>query len=151
MNRDLAYQGTDSIAIWPDGDLPDRSSWSKCVEHQHVHAPCTPFKSLPAEDATLPPRLKKTGITGSLSLHDYRKHLSQSPECIDDPVDRSKKTLKRKTANLNLNHPPALSSIPTYAASLSSAPSPPPLSPSYSHSIVSQCSEQELEASVASG
>ncbi|KAJ5156259.1 hypothetical protein N7492_009062 [Penicillium capsulatum] len=150
MNQDLAYRGSGAISIWPNGELPGSSSWSKCLEHQHVHAPCTPSPSLPAEDAPLPPRWNKTGITGSLSLHEYRKHLSQSAECIDDPVDRSTKTLKRKTANSNLNRPPALSSIPTYATSLPSASTPPPLSPSYSHSIVSQCSEQELETPVAS-
>ena len=149
MNQDLANRDTTSIAVWPDSELPDSSPWSNYMDPDHVHASCTPSPSLPEEIATsIPPRLIKSG---SLSLHDYRKHLAQAAECVDDPVDRSEKTLKRKTAKSNLNRPPALSSIPTYAASLSSASSPPPLSPSYSHSVVSQHSEQDLEVSGAPG
>jgi hypothetical protein len=132
----------DSGGIWRD-ELPDGSlGCSRCLEIHPVHASCTPS---PLPDAVSPPPRLKLGITGSLSLHDYRKYLSQ--ECIDDPVDRSEKTLKRKTATLNLNHPPPLSALPSCAVSVSSAASsPPPLSPSYSHSIISQRSEQEPES-----
>jgi len=90
------------------------------------------------------------GVTGALSLHDYRKSLSQSHERVDDPVDRSAgRTLKRKPGALNLNwnkSTPVLSSFSSYPVSVSSATSsPPPLSPSYSLSVVSQRSEQDSE------
>ncbi|KAJ5296042.1 hypothetical protein N7508_010863 [Penicillium antarcticum] len=88
-----------------------------------VHA-CTPF------DARRPIR----SITGSLSLHDYRKLLSA------DPVDHAGGKLKRKTAALHLNRPSAL---PPSSVSVSSgASTPPPLSPSYSHSVISTWSEE---------
>lgn len=90
------------------------------------------------------------GFTGALSLHDYRKSLSQSHERVGDLVDRGAgRTLKRKPGALNLNlnkSTPALSSLSSYPVSVSSATSsPPPLSPSYSHSVVSQRSEQDSE------
>lgn len=137
------YEQTDysvhSPGVWRD-ELPDGSTLDcpRCLEIHPGHASCTPS---PLQDAvSLPPRLKST-ITGSLSLHDYRKYLSQ--EC-DDPVDRSDKTLKRKPAASNLNRPPPISAHPSCAVSVSSvASSLPPLSPSYSHSIISQRSEQE--------
>ncbi|KAJ6068554.1 hypothetical protein N7499_010441 [Penicillium canescens] len=95
------------------------------IEHwelpdSYVHA-CTPL------DARRPIR----SITGSLSLHDYRKLLSA------DPVDHASGKLKRKTAALHLNCPSVLP-----PSSVSVASSPPPLSPSYSHSIISQRSEE---------
>ncbi|KAJ5125251.1 hypothetical protein N7448_004578 [Penicillium atrosanguineum] len=132
----------DSTEVWRD-ELPDGSlGCARCLEIHPVHASCT---LSPLQDAvSLSPRLK-SGITGSLSLHDYRKYLSQ--EYVADPVDRSDKTLKRKTATVNLNRPPAISALPSCAVSVSSvASSPPPLSPSYSHSILSQRSEQEPES-----
>lgn len=132
-------------------DSGDSGSWRdepgslvcSCPDLHPVHASCTPS---PLPDAgSLPPRLK-SGLTGSLSLHDYRKYLSQ--EYVDDPVDRSDKTLRRKTATSNLNRPPPISSaLTSCAVSVSSAASsPPPLSPSYSHSVISQWSEQEPES-----
>lgn len=132
----------DSSGGWRD-ELPDGSLvCSRCLEIHPVHASCTPS---PLPDAVSPPPRLKSGITGSLSLHDYRKYLSQ--EGIDDPVDRSEKGLKRKTATSNLNRPLPLSAVPSCAVSVSSAASsPPPLSPSCSHSIISQRSEQELES-----
>ena len=149
MYEDLDYR--DPFGAWHKGELPDGSLCSKCLELHGVHAPCTPPKPLPADVVSLPPRSIKSGITGALTLHDYRKYLSQSAECVDDPVDRSEKTLKRKTATSNLNRPAPLTSISSCAVSVSSrASSPPPLSPSYSHSIISYQSEQEPEVSEAS-
>ncbi|KAJ5679833.1 hypothetical protein N7462_008077 [Penicillium macrosclerotiorum] len=140
-----------AFGIWRDGELLDGSLCSKCLELHGVHAPCTPPKPLPADAVSLPPRSIKSGITGALSLHDYRKYLSQSAECVSDPVDRSEKTLKRKMATLNLNRSPAHTSVRSSAVSVSSAASsPPPLSPSYSHSIISYQSEQEPELAEAS-
>ncbi|OOQ86984.1 hypothetical protein PEBR_18865 [Penicillium brasilianum] len=149
MYEDLDYR--DPFAAWHSGGLPDSSLCSKCLELHGVHALCTPLKPLPADAVSLPPRSIKSGITGALSLHDYRKYLSRSADCVDDPVDRSEKTLKRKTATFNLNRPPPLTSLSSCAISVSSAASsPPPLSPSYSHSIISYQSEQEPEVSEAS-
>lgn len=148
MYEDLDYR--DPFGAWHKGELPDGSVCSKCLELHGVHAPCTPLKPLPADAVSLPPRSIKSGITGALSLHDYRKYLSQSAECVDDPVDRSEKTLKRKTATSNLNRPAPLTSVSSCAISVSSLASTPPLSPSYSHSIISYQSEQEPEVSEAS-
>jgi hypothetical protein len=150
MYENLDYR--DPFAAWHNGELPEGSLCSKCLELHGVHAPCTPLKPLPADAVSLPPRSIKSGITGALSLHDYRKYLSQSAECVDDPVDRSEKTLKRKTATSNLNRPaPLTTSLSSCAISVSSAASStPPLSPSYSHSIISYQSEQEPEVSEAS-
>lgn len=135
----------DSIRVWRDSELPDSELCSKCLEFHGLYAPCIP-SSLPIDAVSFPPRAIKSGMNGSLSLHDYRKYLSQSAECIDDPVDRSEKTLKRKTAKSNLNRPPPLSSASSRAASVSSAASsPPPLSPSCSHSVISHQSEPESE------
>ena len=104
------------------------------IEHwelpdSYVHA-CTPL------DARRPIR----SITGSLSLHDYRKLLSA------DPVDHAGGKLKRKTAALHLNRPSALP-----PSSVSVASTPPPLSPSYSHSIISQRSEEAEIGEAQSG
>ncbi|KAJ6126626.1 hypothetical protein N7523_002238 [Penicillium sp. IBT 18751x] len=131
----------DPARAWQD-ELPDGSlDCPRCLEIHPVHASCTPS---PLQDAVSLPLRLKSAITGSLSLHDYRKYLSQ--ESIDDPVDRSDKTLKRKTATTNLHRPLPNSARPSCAVSVSSvASSPPPLSPSYSHSIISQRSELEPE------
>lgn len=141
MDRVHEFPSTASFGIWDDHELPDSSSLSTDVDQGN--ATCTPLEPLHADATSLPAR--SFGLTGSLSLHDYRKHLAQAAECADDPVDRSEKTLKRKTATSNLNRPPALSNVPSYAVSISSsaASSPPPLSPSYSQSIISQRSEQD--------
>jgi hypothetical protein len=91
------------------------------LSDSYVHA-CAPL------DARRPIR----SITGSLSLHEYRKLLSA------DPVDHAGGKLKRKTAALHLNCPSALPA----SVSVSSGASTPPLSPSYSHSLISQRSEE---------
>ncbi|OJJ40255.1 hypothetical protein ASPWEDRAFT_22452 [Aspergillus wentii DTO 134E9] len=78
---------------------------------------------------------------GSLSLHDYRKCLSQDDESI---FYHGGKTLKRKNGAVNLQQDQTSSCL--YPVSVSSSISnPPPLSPSYSLSVMSQRSEQELE------
>lgn len=148
MFEDLAYRGVDTIGVYGDAELPDSSLCCKCLELHQAHAPCIPSHPLSVDAVSLPPRSIKSGITGALSLHDYRKYLSQSAECVVDPVDRSEKTLKRKTATSNLNRPTTLTSLPSSAISVCSvASTPPPLSPSYSHSVISQRSEQEPEVS----
>lgn len=130
------YSATDGV--W-QGELLNSPLCHKCLE-LHDHA-CTPLSNpLPDDAMSLPPRSIKSGITGALSLHQYRKFLSNSTDRIDDPVDHAGKKLKRKPAALHLYRPPALDI--SYPVSVSSASSPPPLSPSYSHSIISQRSEE---------
>ncbi|KAJ6015997.1 hypothetical protein N7540_010588 [Penicillium herquei] len=138
MVKDHEDSPTASIEVW-DHELPDGSSLSTSMDR--VNASCTDSKPLSADTAPFPTR--SFGLTGSLSLHDYRKHLAQAAEYNDDPVDRSEKTLKRKTGTSNLNRPPELSTFSSYAVSISSsgASSPPPLSPSCSQSVLSQRSE----------
>lgn len=72
---------------------------------------------------------------GQLSLHDYRKFLSQSNDIITMATEPSRRTLKRKPATINLNQVKLLKQPPPhdFASNLyspvSSAPSsPPPLS-----------------------
>ncbi|KAJ5730791.1 uncharacterized protein N7483_005299 [Penicillium malachiteum] len=138
MVKDHEDPATASIELW-DHELPDGSSLSTGMDR--VNATCTDSKPLSADTSSFPTR--SFGLTGSLSLHDYRKHLAQAAEYNDDPVDRSEKTLKRKTGTSNLNRPPDISTLSSYAVSISSsgASSPPPLSPSCSHSVISQRSE----------
>lgn len=140
----------DSIRVWRDSELLDGSLCTKCLEFHGLYAPCIP-SSPPADAVSHPARSIKSKVAGALSLHDYRKYLSRSAESIDDPVDRSEKPLKRKTAKSNLNPPPPLSSLSSRTVSVSSAASTPPLSPSRSHSVVSQPSEQESEPEVQPG
>lgn len=129
--------------IW-HREMLDSPICHQCLElndhdnHDHACAPSNPFS---VGAMSLPPRSIKSGITGALSLHDYRKFLSKSAGRVGDRADQVGRQLKRKTAALHLNRPPALSI--SYPISVSSsASSPPPLSPSYSHSILSQRSEE---------
>ncbi|KAF7715823.1 Uncharacterized protein PECH_005993 [Penicillium ucsense] len=148
----------DPFANWYSAELLDSLMCSNCREVHGVHAPCpcscTSLGEPTRADAVSLPRSTKTGMTGMLSLHDYRKFLSQSAECVNDPVDpRVDKTLKRKnaTSNLHLLPQPHRRSLSFSAISTSSrASSPPPLSPSYSHSIISYQSDFDYEVSQAS-
>ncbi|EPS33183.1 hypothetical protein PDE_08145 [Penicillium oxalicum 114-2] len=144
----------DPFANWYSAELLDSLFCSKCREFHGVHALCTPLEATPADAVSFPPRSIKSGISGVLSLHDYRKSLSRSAECVNDSVDHpSDKTLKRKVAKSNLHFHPSYHrrSLSLGAVSTSSrASSPPPLSPSYSHSILSYQSEFDCELSEAS-
>lgn len=140
MNENINYSAANGT--W-HGELLDSPLCHKCLEIHDHHACTTPSKPfLDSPDAlSLPPRSIKSRITGALSIHDYHKFLSKSADRIGDPVDHTGRKLKRKTAALHLNRPSALPI--SYPVSVSSvASSPPPLSPSYSHSIVSQWSEE---------
>jgi hypothetical protein len=79
-------------------------------------------------------------VSGQLSLHDYRKFLSQ-PDSIDLPVELRGRTLKRKAATSNLNQARIRQdSSFSLSSPLSSAPSsPPPLS--FSQSVITLQSE----------
>ncbi|KGO73333.1 hypothetical protein PITC_086210 [Penicillium italicum] len=142
MNENLNCSATSGI--W-HGELLDSPICHNCLQLHDRHACPTPLsKPLLAHSAdawSLPPRSIKSRITGALSLHDYHKFLSKSADRISDPVDHAGRKLKRKTAALHLNRPSPLTI--SYPVSISSvASSPPPLSPSYSHSIVSHWSEE---------
>lgn len=71
---------------------------------------------------------------GQLSLHGYRKFLSQSNDIITMPAEASHRTLKRKPATINLNQAkihkqPRHDFVFNLYSPVSSAPSsPPPLS-----------------------
>lgn len=79
---------------------------------------------------------------GALSLHNYRKYLAHggSSTSVDG---HDFKRLRRKNAALNLNQPADLPhSVSPF--SVSSASSPPPLSPSSSPSAVSEMGAESL-------
>ncbi|KAJ5949421.1 hypothetical protein N7454_001005 [Penicillium verhagenii] len=135
MDREHELLSTDSFGVWYGNELLDGSLSTIDRANATYHEP------LP-KDASLPTR--SIALTGTLSLHDYRKHLALAAQCTDDPVDRSEKTLRRKTATSNLNRPSEIVPVP-YAASTTSsvASTPPPLSPSCSHSILSLRSDQD--------
>ncbi|KAG2418015.1 hypothetical protein HFD88_001115 [Aspergillus terreus] len=83
------------------------------------------------------------GFPGVLSLHHYRRYLSDSPPADSDEM----KKLRRKNAAFNLNQYQAHMSQPhqsPFAAS-SVASSPPPLSPSHSPSAWSEQGPESLE------
>ncbi|KAJ5777729.1 hypothetical protein N7520_000975 [Penicillium odoratum] len=134
MNKDHELLSTDSFGVWYDNELLDGSLSSMDLANATYHEPLS-------TDA-LPTR--SIGLTGTLSLHDYRKQLAQAAECFDDPVDRSERTIRRKTGTSNLNSLPEIATVP-YAVSTSSSvtSTPPPLSPSCSQSILSLRSEQD--------
>ncbi|KAL1962156.1 hypothetical protein VTN77DRAFT_502 [Rasamsonia byssochlamydoides] len=80
--------------------------------------------------------------SGHLSLHDYRKFLSQ-PEDIDLPDELKGRTLRRKPAASNLN-PARIRQDSSFSSPLSSPPSsPPPLS--FSQSVITLQSENETQ------
>lgn len=86
---------------------------------------------------------------GALSLHNYRKYLAHggSSTSVDG---HDFKRLRRKNAALNLNqpseHPHSVSPF-----SISSASSPPPLSPSSSPSAVSEMGAESLRGFLCKG
>jgi hypothetical protein len=87
---------------------------------------------------------------GHLSLHDYRKYLSQADGTIlsDAPRDR---TLRRKPGTLNLSRARGCRDLSlSLSSSMSSAPSsPPPLSFSQSlQSVTFYCSDDDLDSPI---
>jgi hypothetical protein len=84
---------------------------------------------------------------GHLSLHDYRKYLSQPDDTVIPDVLRGR-TLKRKTGAMNLSQAPGCRDLSLSLSSyVSSAPSsPPPLS--FSQSAISYRSDEDLDSPV---
>ncbi|KAL4861064.1 hypothetical protein BDV12DRAFT_180797 [Aspergillus spectabilis] len=111
--------------------------------HQHLNSPSPPPPfQLPSQSSPALPIEPLAGFPGSLSLHNYRKSLSQARDLFDG---QEGKTLRRKNAASNLNQTTAQMGTSYYNAyyhpfspsSTTSSP-PPPLSPSYSPSALSE-------------
>ncbi|PKY06724.1 hypothetical protein P168DRAFT_340032 [Aspergillus campestris IBT 28561] len=114
--------------------------------HMSPVSPISPGSGSASIDLDLDPPspLNPAGQAGNLSLHHYRKYLSdglQSNPFIDN---HDSKRVKRKNAAVNLNQNPMMMYYqpPRPSMSLlsgsSAASSPPPLSPSYSPSAISE-------------
>ncbi|KAF7122024.1 hypothetical protein CNMCM5793_009579 [Aspergillus hiratsukae] len=122
----------------------DHQIWqSGCHEPLQLHPPLKQSLESPTLDSPSFPSagfdaaMPKPGYRGALSLHHYRRFLSQDDGFI--ALDRNGgKTLRRKNAALDLNKSQTSLTPPLCSFSVSSAASsPPPLSPSYSPSPVS--------------
>ncbi|GAD92975.1 conserved hypothetical protein [Paecilomyces variotii No. 5] len=96
-----------------------------CFSHVHSSVPSSPVHG----------SQWSSGYPGSLSLHEYRKNLSQ-PDTTVSPDIRRGRTLKRKAGTLNLSQTRTFTDFSLSSSPVSSAPSsPPPLS--FSQSLVS--------------
>ena len=84
-------------------------------------------------DLTIPPTMGKSKRSLSLRNHRSKSFFHGYHGLVTDGPGGKK--LKRKNGASNLNQTPA--------SSVSVTSSPPPLSPSYSMSVMSQCSEQD--------
>jgi hypothetical protein len=111
--------------------------------HQQLKSPSPPpsFQASSQSSPALPIE-PLAGFPGALTLHNYRKSLSQARDLFDG---QEGKTLRRKNAASNLNRTTAQMGTSYYNAyyhpfstsSTTSSP-PPPLSPSYSPSALSE-------------
>ncbi|KAF7155135.1 hypothetical protein CNMCM5623_006562 [Aspergillus felis] len=122
----------------------DHQIWqSGCHEPLQLHPPLKHSLKSPTLDSpsfastAFDAATSKPGYPGALSLHHYRRFLSQDDGFI--ALNRNGgKTLRRKNAALDLNKSQTSLTPPLYSFSVSSAASsPPPLSPSYTPSPVS--------------
>ncbi|KAL2814897.1 hypothetical protein BDW59DRAFT_154078 [Aspergillus cavernicola] len=114
------------------------------LHHHHQKSPSPPPPSFPLPSQSSPTLAidPLAGYPGLLSLHNYRKILSQGTDALDG---QEGKTLRRKNADSNLNQTTAQMG-PVYqnayyhpfAASSTTSSPPPPLSPSYSPSALSE-------------
>lgn len=143
----------------PQGDyyvsMPMAAPWEDHIHpsfefhHAHTMSPTNLYSnphSTSSSPSLNPPTMKKLG--GVLSLHGYRKYLSQLDKTVPPDSPEGRRKLKRKNgfANLNLAQPRINSPPHPLSVAGSSVPSsPPPLSPSGSASVMSQQSEQESE------
>ncbi|KAL5337879.1 hypothetical protein BJX70DRAFT_219360 [Aspergillus crustosus] len=115
-------------------------------------SPPPPSFQLPSQSSPALPIEPLAGFPGALSLHNYRKSLSQARDLFDG---QEAKTLRRKNAASNLNQTTAAPAPATatkaqmgttfynayyhpFAASSTTSSPPPPLSPSYSPSALSE-------------
>ncbi|KAL4875034.1 hypothetical protein BJY04DRAFT_202740 [Aspergillus karnatakaensis] len=116
--------------------------------HHHHHLKSKspsppPAFQLPSQSSPTLPIEPLAGFPGALSLHNYRKSLSQAKDLFDG---QEGKTLRRKNAASNLNQTTQAQMGTSYynayyhpfAASSTTSSPPPPLSPSYSPSALSE-------------
>ncbi|OOG00511.1 hypothetical protein ASPCADRAFT_261 [Aspergillus carbonarius ITEM 5010] len=97
----------------------------------------------PLQLSATSPAMCQAAYPGSLSLHNYRKQLSDGDSFIFESQEG--KMLRRKNAALHLNQTPMYPIHSTHPFSVSSAASsPPPLSPSYSPSAMSEQGPESL-------
>ncbi|GKZ49721.1 hypothetical protein AbraIFM66951_002426 [Aspergillus brasiliensis] len=97
----------------------------------------------PLQLSTTSPAMCQPAFPGTLSLHHYRRQLSDSDSFVLDSQEG--KILKRKNAALHLNQTPMYPHHSAHPFSVSSAASsPPPLSPSYSPSAMSEQGPESL-------
>ncbi|RAL07415.1 oxidoreductase, short-chain dehydrogenase/reductase family [Aspergillus homomorphus CBS 101889] len=100
------------------------------IHYMSTSPPSDPLQLYASSPATC-----QAGYAGNLSLHNYRKLLSDNDPLVDG---QDGKSLRRKNAALHLNQAQVDSDTPITPFSMSSpASSPPPLSPSYSPSAMS--------------
>ncbi|PYH70658.1 oxidoreductase, short-chain dehydrogenase/reductase family [Aspergillus vadensis CBS 113365] len=97
----------------------------------------------PLQLSTTSPAMCQPAFPGTLSLHHYRKQLSDGDAfAFDSPEGH---ILKRKNAAIHLNQTPMYPHHSAHPFSVSSAASsPPPLSPSYSPSAMSEQGPESL-------
>lgn len=97
----------------------------------------------PLQLSTTSPAMCQPAFPGTLSLHHYRKQLSDGDSFVFESQEGH--ILKRKNAALHLNQTPMYPHHSAHPFSVSSAASsPPPLSPSYSPSAMSEQGPESL-------
>lgn len=139
----------DRITVWPgDNDL----AAAPPLPLAESHAQLTTTNNNPSMSTTTA-LLHQKSCPGNLSLHEYRKHLSQPASPSPGADAMAGRRVRRKNGAANLTQQPASASASASASagssvSVSSATSglsstPPPLSPSYSPSAMSLASETE--------
>ncbi|PYH46897.1 putative autophagy regulatory protein Atg2 [Aspergillus saccharolyticus JOP 1030-1] len=127
-SQGTSRQSTMTIAL--EGGPPYYGSphHPDAIHYMSTSPASDPLQSL----ASKPPAICSAGYAGNLSLHNYRKLLSDSDPFIDG---QDGKLLRRKDAALHLNQNQPGSDPAIFPCPMSSpASSPPPLSPSYSPS-----------------
>ncbi|RAL03840.1 oxidoreductase, short-chain dehydrogenase/reductase family [Aspergillus ibericus CBS 121593] len=103
----------------------------------------------PLQLSATSPAICQAAYPGTLSLHNYRKQLSDADPFILESQEG--KILRRKNAALHLNQNPMYPLHSAHPFSVSSmASSPPPLSPSYSPSAMSEQGPESLHGFVLS-
>lgn len=144
----------DRITVWPgDNDLAAAPPFPLTESHAQL----TTTNNNPSMSTTTA-LLHQKSCPGNLSLHEYRKHLSQPASPSPGADAMAGRRVRRKNGAANLTQQPTSASASASAGSsvsVSSATSglsstPPPLSPSYSPSAMSLASETEA-ASVQEG
>jgi hypothetical protein len=145
----------DRITVWPgDNDLAAVPP----LPLADSHAQLTTNNNNPSMSSTTAALSHQKSCPGNLSLHEYRKHLSQPAPPSPGADAMAGRRVRRKNGAANLTQQLASASASALAGSsvsVSSATSglsltPPPLSPSYSPSAMSLASETEA-ASVLEG